>query len=114
MGVQVTVALWMALALSGDIPGVTTLRPLPANAGTTAPATLPDSDANTPAPPPGAEQTPAQHPSDPSSKELQPQSRLLLVRFVDGEFAHAVQPLPGGKKGYKVPAGKPLDMKKLS
>jgi hypothetical protein len=114
MGVPVTIALWMALALSGDIPGVTTLRPLPANAGTSAPATLPGSDVKTPASLSGDEQTPPQQPSDHSAKELQPQSRLLLVRFVDGEFAHVVQPLPGGKKGYKVPAGKPLDMKKLS
>jgi hypothetical protein len=45
---------------------------------------------------------------------LQPQSRLLLVRFVDGEFARVVQPLPGGRKGYKIPAGKPLDMQHLS
>jgi len=114
MGVPVTIALWMALASGGDIPGVTTLRPLPANAGTSAPATLPGSDVRTPPSASDAEQTPAQQPSDHTAKELQPQSRLLLVRFVDGEFAHVIQPLPGGKKGYKVPAGKPLDMKKLS
>jgi hypothetical protein len=113
MGVQVTIALCMALALGGDIPGLTTLRPLPANAGTAAPATLP-SEAKTAASGAETEQTPAQQSIDHSAKQLQPQSRLLLVRFVDGEFARVVQPLPGGKKGYKVPAGRPLDMKKLS
>jgi hypothetical protein len=113
MGVQVTIALWMALALGADVPGITTLRPLPAGAGTTAPATLPAPDATKPSA--SAEQTPVQQPADHSGKTpLQPQSRLLLIRFVDGEFARVVQPLPGGKKGYKVPAGKPLDMKKLS
>src|ERR1700733_2216037 len=113
MGVQVTIALWMALALGADVPGITTLRPLPAGAGTTAPATLPAPDATNPSA--SAEQTPVQQPADHTGKPpLQPQSRLLLIRFVDGEFARVVQPLPGGKKGYKVPAGRPLDMKKLS
>jgi hypothetical protein len=113
MGVQVTIALWMALALGADVPGITTLRPLPAGAGTAAPATLPAPDATNPSA--SAEQAPVQQPADHTGKTpLQPQSRLLLIRFVDGEFARVVQPLPGGKKGYKVPAGKPLDMKKLS
>ncbi len=40
---------------------------------------------------------------------LQPRSRLELVRFVMGEFARAVNPLPAGKKGYRHPAGQPLD-----
>src|SRR3984885_9291062 len=113
MGVQVTIALWMALALGADVPGITTLRPLPAGAGTTAPATLPAPDATNPSA--SAEQTPVQQPRDtPAKPPPQPQSRLLLIRFVDGEFARVVQPLPGGKKGYKVPAGRPLDRKKLS
>src|SRR5271154_491678 len=80
MGVQITLALLIALALGADVPGTVQ----------------------------------SAQSSDHSSRPLQPQSRLLLVRFVDGEFARVVQPLPGGKKGYKVPAGKPLDMKKLS
>lgn len=42
-------------------------------------------------------------------KELTPESRLLLVRYVDGEFAKTVVPLPRGKKGLKIVAGKPLD-----
>lgn len=41
------------------------------------------------------------------------QSKLDIVRFVDGEFAKVVQPLPHEKTGYKIPVGKPLDMKDL-
>src|SRR5215469_8843617 len=38
------------------------------------------------------------------------QSKLTIVRFVDGEFAKAVQPLPHEKSGYKIPVGKPLNI----
>jgi hypothetical protein len=41
------------------------------------------------------------------------QSKLTIVRFVDGEFAKAVQPLPHEKSGYKIPVGKPLNLKDL-
>jgi len=54
-------------------------------------------------------QTPGQQ-----SKTLQPESRLLLIRYVDGEFAKAVQSIPGGKKGFKVSVGKPVDKQSLS
>jgi hypothetical protein len=52
------------------------------------------------------------NPTDQPS-ELQPQSRLSIIRFVDGEFAKLVEPLPRGKKGFKILAGKPLDDKAL-
>jgi hypothetical protein len=45
---------------------------------------------------------------------LQPTSRLLLVRYVDGEFAKAVESLPGGKHGFKVPVGKPIAKQSLN
>jgi hypothetical protein len=44
---------------------------------------------------------------------LQPESRLALVRFVSGEFARVVQPIPAGKKGLHLKAGAPLDEKEL-
>ncbi len=44
---------------------------------------------------------------------LQAGSRLALVRYVDGELARVVQPLPGGKKGFYLKAGTPLDVKAL-
>ncbi len=34
-----------------------------------------------------------------SDGRLKPASELSLVRFVDGEFAHAVRSIPGGKEG---------------
>ena len=38
---------------------------------------------------------------------------MLLTRYVGGEFAKAIQPIPGGKKGFKYPVGKPLDPQSL-
>jgi hypothetical protein len=61
----------------------------------------------------GAAASATPHPAA-SAEPLQPQSRLLLIRYVDGEFAKAIQPIPGGKKGFKVPVGKPLDPQSLS
>jgi hypothetical protein len=57
----------------------------------------------------------AKAPSVPTktAKALQPESRLVLVRDVDGEFAKVVQAIPGGKKGYRVAVGKPIDSQKL-
>ena len=107
MGVQFTVALLIALALGADIPGLTPFRSAPPPLGNAFPAALANARAD-------RSDTQAIQSSDHPSKTLQPESRLLLVRFVDGEFARVVQPLPGGKKGYKIPAGKPLDMQHLS
>jgi hypothetical protein len=47
----------------------------------------------------------------PSGKQapLQPQSRLEIVRYVSGEFAKVLKPIPAGKKGFKVEVGKKLD-----
>jgi hypothetical protein len=47
------------------------------------------------------------------NRELTPESRVLLIRYVDGEFAKTVVPLPRGKKGFKIVVGKPLDPKAL-
>lgn len=59
--------------------------------------------------------TPANNQHTPGKKadQLQPQSRLDLVRYVSGEFARAVKPLPGGKKGFRIKAGEPFDEKAL-
>lgn len=48
-----------------------------------------------------------------SGGTLQEGSRLAIIRFVDGEFAKVIEPLPGGKKGFKLDAGKPLDERSL-
>jgi hypothetical protein len=55
---------------------------------------------------------PVQHSKDQPS-ELTPESRLSIIRFVDGEFAKAVTVLPRGKGGFKVMVGKPLNEKAL-
>jgi hypothetical protein len=39
---------------------------------------------------------------------LREESKLELIRFVSGEFAKAVRPLPGGKEGFLVYVGKPV------
>src|SRR5215469_86361 len=47
------------------------------------------------------------------SRQIGEQSKLEIIRYVDGEYAKAVQPLPHEKTGYKIPVGKPLDVKSL-
>jgi hypothetical protein len=44
---------------------------------------------------------------------LSDEDRLQLIRYVSGEFAKARIALPGGKKGFRVRAGEPLDQKAL-
>ncbi len=48
------------------------------------------------------------------SQTLTPESRLALIRFVSGEFAHAVQPLPAGKEGFYMKAGQPVNEEMLN
>ena len=45
---------------------------------------------------------------------LQMSSRLEIIRYVDGEFAKALKPLPGGKEGLKFNPTVPFDSKVLS
>lgn len=51
--------------------------------------------------------------SQQSSGPLQPETRLTLVRYVDGELVRVVRSLPGGKKGFHIKAGGPLDDRAL-
>jgi len=56
----------------------------------------------------------------PSGQTAGPSGRLtagteiLLVRYVDGEFAKAVRAIPAGRKGYKIMLGKPVNPQDLS
>ncbi len=50
---------------------------------------------------------------DHPAKDLQPESRLLLIRGVDGENAKLVHSLPSGKHGFLLSVGKPLDTQRL-
>jgi hypothetical protein len=47
------------------------------------------------------------------SAELQPASRLDLVRYVDGEYAKVVLPIPSEKHGFRFKPGQPVDPKQL-
>ncbi|HEX4003601.1 MAG TPA: hypothetical protein VHX36_13200 [Candidatus Acidoferrales bacterium] len=110
MDVRSTLVLAAALALAADLSGVTQLRPgspgLPAQS-------LSDSDVTgsiSPVPAAGGQDTSKHSKSVP----LQGSSRILLIRYVDGEFAKAVQPLASGRKGFKVRVGKPINKQSLS
>ncbi|HXW56634.1 MAG TPA: hypothetical protein VEJ67_12855 [Candidatus Cybelea sp.] len=52
-------------------------------------------------------------PSAGHAGEMGEQAKLEIIRYVDGEFAKAVQPLPHEKSSYKIAVGKPLDVKAL-
>jgi len=45
----------------------------------------------------------------PKSGPMDQPSELALVRFVDGEYAHAVRSLPNGKEGFIMHMNKPFD-----
>jgi hypothetical protein len=40
---------------------------------------------------------------------LRDETKLQLIRYISGEFAKAVKPLPGGKEGFLVYVGKPVN-----
>ena len=48
------------------------------------------------------------------SGQLTAGTELLLVRYVDGEFAKAVRAIPAGRKGFKIELNKPVDPQDLS
>lgn len=48
------------------------------------------------------------------SARLTAGTELLLVRYVDGEFAKAVRAIPAGRKGFKIVLGKPIAPQDLS
>jgi hypothetical protein len=58
---------------------------------------------------------PAQDKPQSASKSttLQDSSKLTLIRYVSGEYARAIKPLPAGKDGFIVHIGQPLDANML-
>src|SRR6202140_1428479 len=110
-----------ALLLSADVSGVIRLRP-PENERVEFPPSenLPVLPKMSPDVPAASDQDQAAQQNAPGAKSgkskdqpLQPESRLELVRFVSGEFARVVQPIPAGKKGFHMKAGVPLDEREL-
>lgn len=47
------------------------------------------------------------------SEESQQATRLNLVRYIDGEYAKVVLPIPSEKHGFRYKAGQPVDQKQL-
>jgi hypothetical protein len=108
---------WLALSLTillladADIPRVNSLRP-PASSAPNFPA-----NEEIPLfPSAGATSDNGQSQNQPASKTapaaknttLQEGSKLELIRYVSGEFAKAIKPLPAGKDGFHLSVGKPL------
>jgi hypothetical protein len=114
---------WLALSLTlflcadADVPRVTGLRP--SSNPVTFPAgedisVFPDSapsgidvDAQTPS------QTSAKTPAGGKTGPLGDDQKLELVRYVSGEFAKAIKPLPGGKDGFIMHVGQPINEQML-
>jgi hypothetical protein len=107
---------WFAFSLAfllladADVPRVNSLRS-PGN-----PATSFPSDGEIPlfpgtAGPANDNQVQSQTQGTSSAKNttLQETSKLALIRYVSGEFAKAIKPLPAGKEGFLVRVGKPLE-----
>jgi len=113
---------WLALSMAlllfadADVPRVNSLRP-PVNPVASFP---PDGDI--PLFPNGASssndtqsgaQSPAKTSSTAANTTLQDNSKLSLIRYVSGEFAKAVKPMPAGKEGFLIYVGKPLNAELL-
>ena len=105
---------WFALPLAfflladADIPRVNSLR-----SPEKLPVTFP-SDSEIPLFPNGGTlsddgQSPTKSTSSAKTGPLQETSKLVLIRFVSGEFAKAVKALPAGKEGFLVYIGKPFN-----
>jgi hypothetical protein len=112
---------WLVLTLAffllsdADVPRVNSFRP-PASPAPSFPpdeeiplfpgaASLNDSQT-------GA-QAPAKTASGTNNATLQENSKLALIRYVSGEFAKAVKPMPAGKEGILIYVGKPLNPEML-
>jgi hypothetical protein len=113
---------WLALTLTfllladADVPRVNSLRP-PASPVPSFPF-----DEEIPLFPNGAGssdnaqsqgQSSSKTPPPAKNTTLQDSSKLELIRYVSGEFAKAVKPLPAGKEGFHHSVGKPLETEQL-
>jgi hypothetical protein len=95
----------------GDQAGPPTLRHKDDAAPT--PSKAPAQPAGQPASGAPAEGNQPVTPPPDNAPALTEQSKLQLLRYVDGEYAKVLAPLPGGKGGYHFKAGAPLDQDAL-
>lgn len=106
---RASIAIWavvMALlspAAWADIPPLFRWQPRPAPATLPPGQTIPVLPDLTPTTPQGTDAT------KPKAGKLTPESRLSLVRYIHGEFARAVVPVPSVKKGYRINVNAPAD-----
>src|SRR5437667_3404119 len=113
---------WLALSLTlflladADVPRVNSLRP-PASPAPSFPSDeeiplFPNTGASSDS---AQSQNQSQSKTTPAAKNttLQEGSKLELIRYVSGEFAKAIKPLPAGKEGFHVTVGKPLEAEQL-
>jgi hypothetical protein len=116
MSNYLALSLAFFLLADADVPRLNSLRP-PANPSPSFP-----SDEEIPLFPNAASspdntqsQSQSQSKSAPPAKNttLQENSKLNLIRYVSGEFAKAIKPLPAGKEGFHVSVGKPLEAEML-
>ena len=120
LSIAAAITLLLSSNSSGDAASVVRLRTAVARVEFPDGARLPVLPDMEPTPEQDA-QKPATHPAippgdpapKPRSETLQPESRLALIRFVDGEFARVLAPIPAGKKGFHIKAGVPVDEKQL-
>jgi hypothetical protein len=107
--------LTFLLFADADVPQVNSLRP-PASSNL---GTFPGDEiplfGNDPSDTDSQNQAGAQDKSQNVGKDtsLQDSSRLNLIRYVSGEFARAIKPLPAGKDGFIVHIGQPADFDML-
>jgi hypothetical protein len=109
-------SLALLLLTDADVPRVNSLR-APANSREifTEDEAIPLFSGDTPSATESQTQADAQNKiqSIGTNKPLQDSSRLSLIRYVSGEFAHATKPLPAGKDGFIVRIGQPVDTNML-
>jgi hypothetical protein len=111
----ISVALF--ILFDADVPRVSSLRP-PTNPAPNLPPgedipLFPGVGNNSPDDEQSQPQAPTRVNSGTKPATLQESSKLSLLRFVSGEFAKAVKPLPAGKEGFLFNVGKPLNSEVL-
>ncbi len=115
---------WLALTLAvfllldADIPRISRLRPSsnPSSdfpTGEEIPLFPNSSSGGSEGYPQNSSQTQSNSPAALKNARLQDTSKLSLIRYVSGEFAKAVKPLPAGKEGFLLFAGKPVNTELL-
>jgi hypothetical protein len=124
MGHWITFALTLFLLADADLPRVQDVR---ARMGHVQPFFGGEEIPLFPATTPGSKETQGQSTSSdkaqggsqnapqgaPKSATLSDESKLNLIRYVSGEFAKALKPLPAGKDGFLLIIGKPLNQEVL-